>query len=655
MSALELDFGRRRFLQGMGAAATVSLLPAWLAEHAAAATPIGPNDGVLVLLTLAGGNDGLNTFVPINEGAYYDARANGNMAIQPGDTLPLTNDRGLNPHLPYVKSLWDQGQVAVVEGVGNAGGTLSHFLSMAQYMSANPEGRPGSSGWLGRFLDGIPKDPLAGLSLGPSVPLLMQGQRHRATALPDQGTSISRVDRSNPIYVEQFQALQGFAGGQSGLGSFGDKITGSMRDTVELSDQLLPLIGDTPDEPKVITKLRLAASLINANFGIRVISIVFGDFDSHANQHSMHPARMQELNTGLEQFFGTLHPDFVDRTIVAGTSEFGRRVPSNGSGTDHGTANAMFAIGAGVVGGFHGEAPSLSNLDRHRNLIPTVDFREFYGNLASKWLGGDGVEVMGRDHQDLGFLTSPGSGTTTTTTTTPKTVPVNLSGPRARRAEVARLYLAYFLRHPDEAGYEYWSAMRQSGVSLSEISGDFVESGEFRDRYGSLSNRAFVELVYRNVLDRSADAQGLAHWTGVLDRGGSRGEVMVGFSESDEFRDRTKGDLATIEKNGPIGRLYMAYFQRRPDEAGLDYWINTGMPSTVVSGQFAESAEFIDRYGSLNDEQFVDLVYRNVLGRDPDAGGRAHWLRALGDGMKRGSMMAEFSDSQEFVARVKTL
>ncbi|MEM7271729.1 MAG: hypothetical protein AAF547_01500, partial [Actinomycetota bacterium] len=160
------DIGRRRFLQGMSAAATVSLLPGWLAEHVAAATPIGPNDGVMVLLTMGGGNDGLNTFVPINDGAYYDARARGGMAIPAGDALPLTADRGLNPNLPFVKQLWDRGHVAVVEGVGNPEGTLSHFLSMAQYMAANIHGRPGTSGWLGRFLDGLPKDPLTGLSLG---------------------------------------------------------------------------------------------------------------------------------------------------------------------------------------------------------------------------------------------------------------------------------------------------------------------------------------------------------------------------------------------------------------------------------------------------------------------------------------------------------
>lgn len=642
------DVSRRRFLQGMGAAATVSMLPGWLAEHAAAATPLGPNDGVVVLLTMGGGNDGLNTFVPIGDGAYYDAR--GGLGIRAEDALPLTADRGLHPNLPFVKSLWDQGQVAVVEGVGHSSQTLSHFVTMAQVMSANNQGWPGSSGWLGRVIDGLPKDPLAGLSLGTSVPLVGQGQQHRATAVPMRATSLSRVDRANPIYGEQYNTVARFADVQTGLGPYADRMMSGLRDTLDLSDQLRPLLEGERDEAHVISKLRFAARLINANLGIRFISIIFGDFDSHANQTTMHNTRMEEINTGLQDFFTILHGDYADRTLVVGTSEFGRRVNSNGSGTDHGTSNSWFAIGPGVNGGFHGQAPSLTSLDRHRNQIPTVDYRNVYSNIVTTWLGADSAEVMGRNYDDLGFLTSPGSGAAP-----PRTTPINLANPRGRRAEVARLYLAYFLRQPEESGYEYWVEARNSGLSLKQISAEFVTSGEFRDRYGALSNRQFVELVYGNVLGRSADAGGLDHWTAVLDGGVSRGEVMIGFSESAEFRSRTSGDLATIEKNGPVGRLYMAYFGRRPDESGLDYWINSGLPTAAISNQFAASAEFSSRYGALSDGDFVRLVYQNVLGREPDPGGLSHWTSALNSGSKRGSVMQQFSDSPEFVLRIKSL
>lgn len=642
------DLSRRRFLQAAGAAATVSLLPAWLADAAMAATPLGRNDGVVVMLTMGGGNDGLSTFVPIANGAYHDAR--GNLAFEASNTLAMTADRGMNPNLPFLKSLWDQGNVAVVEGVGNEASTLSHFLTMAQVMTAKDNGQPGSSGWLGRIIDGLGDDPMAGVSLGSSVPLLVQGQQRRAAAIPVHGNDLRNLDRSEPSLAPQYDTIQALGSGSTGLGDLADQVTASLGQAIDLSDQLRPLIDDEGDEAEVVTKLRLAARLINADLGVRIISIIFGDFDSHANQLTMHRSRMQELNAGLEAFFTTLNNQFADRTLVVGTSEFGRRVRSNGSGTDHGAANSLFAIGSRVNGGLHGSLPSLVTLDRWRNLTPTVDYRQFYSNIVSTWLGADSAEILGRDYADLGFLNSPGS-----TGSAPPPAPVPVAGPRTKRAEVARLYLAYFLRMPDEEGYEYWSSVRQSGRSLAQISAEFVASNEFRQRYGSLSNRQFVELIYGNVLARNPDAGGLDYWSRTLDQGTSRGDVMVGFSESAEFKSKTAADVSTIEKNGPVGRLYMAYFLRRPDEGGLDYWMNTGLSTRAVSEQFAASSEFANRYGSLNNTGFVTLAYQNVLGRQPDQGGLAHWVGVLAQGTSRGAVMQGFSDSPEFIQRIKTL
>lgn len=642
------DLSRRRFLQAAGVAAGASLLPAWLADAAGAATPLGRDQGVLVLLTMGGGNDGLNTFIPVTDGAYHDAR--GSLAIPASAALPLSDTRGLNPNLPYLKQRWDAGDVAVIDGVGHEGSTLSHFVSMAQMMAANPDGRVGSSGWLGRVLDGLSGDPLTALSLGSSLPLLVQGRHRRAAAIPERANDLSRVANPDASELLQYDTIKRL-GSSTGMGELADMVSGSFSQAIDLSGQLAPLIEQEQDEPRVVTKLKLAARLINANLGVRIISIVFGDFDSHANQATMHTERMQELNRGLEAFYSILHRDFGDRTLVVGTSEFGRRVKANATGTDHGTANSLFAIGAKVNGGFYGELPSLTNLDRWRNLTPTVDYRQLYGNLTSTWLGADSSEVLGRDWDDLGFLSSPGGGTTTT----PRPTPVNVDTPRKRRAEVARLYLAYFLRHPDEAGYEYWVGVRQSGRTLAQISAEFVSSNEFRQRYGNLSNRQFVQLIYSNVLGRNADGEGLDYWTGVLDEGTTRGDVMVGFSESAEFRTKTTSDLTSIEHNGRVGRLYMAYFLRRPDEEGLDYWINTDLPTQAVSEQFAASNEFRNRYGSLDNRSFVNLVYRNVLGRDPDAGGLAHWLGVLNRGTSRGAVMQGFSDSNEFMQRVKSL
>lgn len=639
------DLSRRRFLQAAGVAGVVSLLPAWLADAAMAATPIGANDGVLVLLTLAGGNDGLNTFVPVHDGAYRDARQG--LAISAGRGLAMTGDRSLHPNLGHLKSVWDQGRLAVIDGVGQEGATLSHFVSMAQKMAANGNGQPGSSGWLGRYLDGLSDEPLNGVSIGSTVPLVVQGHHRRASAVPAGGSDLRHIDTSDPVSALQYQAVRALSAGPTGLGSLGDRLTGSFGEAIDLADQLRPLMPEDDDEAEVVTEMRLAARLINANLGIRVISIMFGDFDTHANQAWMHGERMTELDQAVRAFDETLDPGFADRTLVLATSEFGRRVRANANGTDHGTANSLFAIGSRVNGGFWGQRSSLTQLDRHGNLVPEVDYRQVYGNVLGTWLGADQAQILGRDWGDLGFLQAPGGGGGQSGG------PTTVTAIAALRAEVARLYLAYFLRWPDEAGFDYWVGVRRSGRSLAEISTEFAMSAEFAQRYGSLSNREFVGLVYRNVLGREPDAEGWDHWTGALDRGASRGLIMLGFSESVEFRNRTTADVEAIEATGPVGRLYRAYFLRAPDTGGLNYWINTGLPVAAVSEQFAASTEFRNRYGALDDRGFITTTYRNVLGRDPDAGGLAHWLDVLGRGTSRGAVMLGFSNSPEFVRRVR--
>ncbi len=220
--------------------------------------------------------------------------------------------------------------------------------------------------------------------------------------------------------------------------------------------------------------------------------------------------------------------------------------------------------------------------------------------------------------------------------------------PDTASLQVERLYLAYFERAPEAAGHSYWTRQRLGGQSLASISQEFSRSDEFKATYGALSNEAFVTLVYDNVLDRTPDEPGLTHWTGQLNSGAmTRGEVMVGFSESLEFvlgLDHLDGD--------PVRRLYRAFFLREADADGLGYWWGRqigGMSLVDIAQEFAVEAEFVARYGSLNDPEFVQLVYRNVLDRDPDAGGLAFWTDELASGrLNRGAVMVGFSESPEF-------
>ncbi len=223
--------------------------------------------------------------------------------------------------------------------------------------------------------------------------------------------------------------------------------------------------------------------------------------------------------------------------------------------------------------------------------------------------------------------------------------------------QIARLYRAGLGRTPDPAGLAHWRTVRASGVGLEQIANAFIGSPEFQSRFAGLANRAFVDQLYQFVLGRVGDPGGVAYWTSRLDGGLSRARLLVEFSESDENVFAT-ATLPTDEPEAGFYRLYQAYFQRDPDVGGLCFFtqpFSSSMPTAALRGPadfFAASPEFAARYGAVADAEFVRLIYRNVLGRSPDAAGGAYWQNQLARGMTRGTMMIGFSESAEF--RLKT-
>jgi Ca2+-binding RTX toxin-like protein len=222
-----------------------------------------------------------------------------------------------------------------------------------------------------------------------------------------------------------------------------------------------------------------------------------------------------------------------------------------------------------------------------------------------------------------------------------------------------RLYRATLGREPDVSGFENWSYALSHGVSLEAAASQFLTSTEFRSVYGALDNAQFVTLLYQNVLGRTPDAGGLSEWVRALNAGATRASVVAGFSDSTEFKNNTSIDVDAFatskvsnEHQGQIYRLYRATLGREPDSGGFLDWMNaldTGGQSlkTVVAG-FVGSTEFQATYGSLNNTQFVTLMYTNVLGRAPDATGLSNWVHALNNGMSRTDVVVGFSDSTEF-------
>jgi len=411
---------RRRFLQlvglGLGAGALAgpasSLLDLSLPgvdPSVWAAGPAGPNDGVLIVIGMFGGNDGLNTVVPINDQQYYGQH--GSLAVSPQHTLPIDAATGLHPELTTFKQFWDAGQLAIVEGVGYPDPDLSHFNSMAKWMAGSPTGIP-TSGWLGRWLDGYiggGKDLYAAAEIGQSVPLHLIGRTQRGTAVPAGRPSFgaSSHERDQRIYA----ALRQLAAGDPSTWS--GRVGGAMVDQLDLAGTLAPLIpdeGDMSDVP-LVAEMEVMARLVNANLGMRVLSAGWGDFDSHAGQPNQHPTRMRELNAAVARFFQVLSPAWASRVTIMTFSEFGRTSWSNdGAGTDHGTAAPHFVLGANVRGGRYGQRPPLAGLRRWDRMEFHVDFRDYYGSLIDGWLGGGASDVLGgRPVQNLGlFASAPG-------------------------------------------------------------------------------------------------------------------------------------------------------------------------------------------------------------------------------------------------------
>jgi len=637
---------RRYFLQAAAAAGGATMLGGAFADMAGAATPLAAGQGVVVIVWMEGGNDGLNTVVPIDNGTYYDLR--GSTAIQPGSALGIGNGRGLHPELGYVQNLFQQGQVAVVDGVGDPDNDLSHFESTARWMDGRNQSGVHTSGWIGRYLDGLPgNDPFHGVHIGRTIPLQMQGRRRNATGVPVDPSGIFDPASANDVQQRQMAALDAMAAGSTGLGPLGDILAEAGRSSLAVASRLAPAYAASLPDENLAPDMVLAARLINANLGLRVINIGYGDFDGHAGHPAMHADRMREFNAGLQAFHAALDSRFANQTMVLTVSEFGRRPKANNSsGTDHGSASSMMAIGPSVVGGFHGAFPSLTQLDNRQNQIPEVDFRSVYANVLDTWLGGDSNEILGGDYRGLALLGTPGSSTSGSG----GAIPV-----ASVRPQVMRLYMAYFLRMPDTGGLEHWLASARSGVPLATISQAFSESAEFSDRYGQLSNGGFVDQVYSNVLRREPDAGGRAFWVERLTSGTTRGEMMIGFSESDEFVKASADDLYDFDINGPIARLYQAYFLRSPDAGGLEFWNSQDIPLDSISEAFAASDEFATLYGTLSNQAFVEQVYANIMDRAPDEGGRTFWTAELYAGRRRGSVMLNFSESPEYIRRFRTL
>jgi uncharacterized protein (DUF1501 family) len=380
---------RRRFLVASGVTVAAGSLGIGELLATSGERPTGAK--TLVVVTLYGGCDGLNTLIPYGDDAYTKARPG--LAYEAGTVLTLDSEFGLNPGLAGLHKLYGDKKLAIVRGVGYPKPDHSHFRSMDIWQTAQPD-RPGTTGWLGRWLDAAGGDPRLAVSFEPVLPPLLAGAKSAGATVP--GGDVKLPASVTPALLEQLGTPS--PGESPALARASTCFADLMRVRDLMADVQVDDAGADENAtatggaaPPLDQQLALVAKCVEAGASTRVFSVSLGGFDFHADEKSAQEAVLTKLDKPLSAFLERMAGKGV---VVAVYSEFGRRVRANASeGTDHGTANNVLLAGDGIKGGMYGEAPSLTDLD-DGDLKYTVDFRDVYALLLHDVLGTDPAQAL---------------------------------------------------------------------------------------------------------------------------------------------------------------------------------------------------------------------------------------------------------------------
>lgn len=425
MSTSKPAYTRREFLGSLAVVSTAATVPMFLERSAFAAAPTPgsavrsqpgvPEDRILVVVQLSGGNDGLNALPPFGMRDYYTARPF--LAVKESDAIKLGSNAGigLHPELVDLKAMIDEGLAAVIQGVGYPNPNRSHFASMDIWHTADPTGRGAKGlGWVGRTMDELAvkdgkAEATACVCIGQEMPLAAQGRSVKAVTFenanlfrwiggelhPALSEPYNKLNRS--VVAPTTQPVAEAAGDQSAF------ILRTAMDAQVASDRIRAAVARGPETQfpggRLADQLRMVASMIRAGLPTRVYYVTLGGFDTHAGQPYAHGRLLREFASGVRAFYRELSAiGQRSRVLTLAFSEFGRRVEQNASnGTDHGTAGPAFVFGEmirKVSGGLIGNHPSLTELDEG-DLIHTADFRNVYAAVLQNWMKVDPKKVLG--------------------------------------------------------------------------------------------------------------------------------------------------------------------------------------------------------------------------------------------------------------------
>ena len=368
---------------------------------------------VLVVIQLSGGNDYMNSVVPYADGHYHDARQGG-LRIGADEVLKIDDEFGLHPTMGPLKELYDQGDMALIHGVGYPNSPRSHFRSMDIWHTCEPN-KVGTEGWAGRAirdLDPAGENPVTGVYIGQGLPrsLVVSGVPVASVAdLSTYGllTSIEQEQQRDKM-LGRFVNMYGRA---IGTGAVREYLGRTGLDALKGADILKEGLGRYSSEVEYGTEqisrnLRDIATIHCADLGTRLFYTQLIGFDTHANQQPVFEKLWTDLSRAISDFWDDLRAHNADDNVVMFLfTEFGRRVRDNGSGSDHGAGGGCFVIGPNVRGGMHGEFPSINPKDLDQgDLVPNHDFRGVYSTLLEDWLRLDAAPIVDGQFEKLSFV-----------------------------------------------------------------------------------------------------------------------------------------------------------------------------------------------------------------------------------------------------------
>ena len=367
-------------------------------------------DPVLVVVQLSGGNDFMNTVVPYTAGIYYDSRPV--VGLKEDEVLPIHDTLAWNPNCAPLQSMYEAGEIAVVQGIGYPNSNRSHFRAMDIWHTCEPV-EIGTEGWAGRVireLDPGGHNVLTGVSVGKGLPRAMAVPGVPVTSFDNLDTYglLTGIDDAQRR-TAALEVFKGMYGHEVGAGMVLDYLSQTglnvISGTAELKKAKTGYSSTVEyDDSAIANSLRDVARVHLAGLGTRVFYTAHGGYDNHANEVPDHPKLLTDLSSAISSFFADLraHNASSEVTMLVFT-EFGRRIRDNASGTDHGSGGGAFIIGDHVKGGLYAQYPSLdpARWVHGEDMEHTIDFRGIYGTVLEQWMGLDPTEIVGGHFEQI--------------------------------------------------------------------------------------------------------------------------------------------------------------------------------------------------------------------------------------------------------------